>query len=436
MLLPLLIAAATAIAPSPAWTRTGAAGTPSSGIGTPALLFGESGPGLVTWGGVDGTHLGSWKVGADPVERRKIPDGLVAEPLFTGRRSAFFVRQQPVVDAIARIGTSTGTLDGSPGTFNELLHRTELRSGYAVARSPRGEIALAWIEALRGGEQRRLQLAVKPRGGRFGRPVTLAVVGPAEHPGVGNVVAAYDRREGLVIAYPVVRSSRKRQVHALIGRPGHFRRQVLGRHLGITELVAATSANGRIVVAWDTQDGGEEANGPAQVRAASRDATGRLFHKTQLLDAGDWSSRTPGRLSAAVGEDGSALLSWSQVHRGVYPVVASTSTRRGRFRVPVTLDANGAAGDAVIAPDGRMLVVWSRILRGNEQEPDQIFASISSVAGFGAPEAVSADAIATRPAAAFDPASAKFAVVWSERPTGRPPEVGGGNTAVLRGASR
>jgi hypothetical protein len=439
--LPLLLAAVLAqVSPSPAWTHTDPIGGEGNGVGAPTLLFDGTGPGLLTWGG-NKTHLASWAPGKPPSEQRAIDDALLVPPIPVSGHAAFFLRQQIVVvtkdfDTIVRVGTSTGTLDGDPGKFSELRHRTHF-APYAAARSPRTkEVAVAWIEPLTSGGNLHLRLAIRPAGGRFGRVMDVAELGPAEHPGVFNPALAYDKKGRLVLAYPVVRG-RKRQVHALIGRPGSFRRQVLGKHLGIAEIVAATSASGRIVVGWWTQDGGEEANGPAQVRAASRDPGGTLFHRTQLLDPGDWHSRAPGRLVASVDADGAALLTWSQVQRHAFPVVVSAARPGHSFGAPQQLDANGASGDIAFDPGGRALVVWSRILRGNEQEPDQIFAALREAGGkgFGAAEAVSESRVATRPAAAFDPSTQNFVAAWSEIVSGPPPEAGG-NNAVIRGAYR
>src|SRR4051794_25880436 len=169
------------------WTQTAAVGMPT--FGTPAMLFGANGSALLTalnYPAAAGTttpamrtQLATWTPGGDPVVKRTLKDELVAGPLALGGGKVLLVRQHPIGKANrVQLSTSVGTIAGAAGR-GRALARFEPAFAYAVARSRKGEVALAWIEYLPPPKsaptfpQLRLRLAVMPRGGRFGRPRTV-----------------------------------------------------------------------------------------------------------------------------------------------------------------------------------------------------------------------------------------------------------------------
>jgi hypothetical protein len=106
------------------------------------------------------------------------------------------------------------------------------------------------------------------------------------------------------------------------------------------------------------------------------------------------------------------------------PVVAAAAPPGGGFAAPQPLDGYGAAADAVVAPDGRALVVWSHSDGPLVEDATQVLAAArpAGATAFGPAEAVSAPAAeAYFPDAAFDGATGRFAVAWSEY---TPPETG------------
>ncbi len=446
--------------PSEAWARTGPVGAPAPGVSQPVLTFTRTRRALLGWSRQAAQaeprgQVAAWEPGAEPGPAVGLPGRLAVAPVPIGRGRALLAVEHITTrtdDDEFRVSLRTAVRGstGAIGRWRSLARYTGAGAA-AAAISPTGDVALAWIETrppARGEEIPTfwLRFAIRPPGRAFGPPMTAANLGDVEHPGFVTVAVAYDSLGRLLIVAPATRTSgrrRIREVIAITGRPGALRRTALGPQKGVTEVVAGTSPTGRAVVAWWTQDGGEEANLPLVVHAATRGRGAGRFGSARVVDPGDAHDRTPGRITLAVGADGAALLAWSQVRRTgsalTNPVVAASAPLGRGFGSPVMLDPDGAAGDVAIAPDGSALVVWSRILRGNEQEPDQIFAALrgADAGSFGEPEAVSEADVATRPAAGFVPATNRPVVVWSERPgDAPPPEQGGAAEAVVRAAVR
>jgi hypothetical protein len=451
-----------ATAPSEAWSRTGPLGSPSFGTSRPELAFDAAGRGLVGWSAYEQLtsastpprgRLAALPAGSAAGSATELPGDLATAPLPLGGGRTLLVVEQAVRgdgEAIGpvRLRAAVRAASGRLSRWR-VVARYGTAGAVTAAVSRTGEVSLAWVEAVAPGtgfEARyRLRMAVR-RDGRFSTPVTAAGLGPVEHPGYVTASAAYDRSGRLLLVAPALRQRGRRTVGtvvALTGRRGALRRQLLGPQSGVTDVRAATSRSGRAVVAWATQDGGEEANQPYVVRAAIRERGERRFGRARVVDPGAGRRRPAGTFELALGRDGGALMTWSQVagdgSEGPNPVVVASAAPGARFGRPAVLDPDGAAGDVAIAPDGRAIAVWSRILRGNLQQPDQVFAALrpAGSAAFAAAEAVSADGVAGRPSAAFDPATGRPAVAWSERPGEvRPPEAGGGSDTIIRAAVR
>ncbi len=142
----------------------------------------------------------------------------------------------------------------------------------------------------------------------------------------------------------------------------------LGKASDVSRLGAEIAANGRAVVAWTTQDGGEERNSPHVVRAVTR-AHGKTFGRAQTIDGhggvdADQSLDDPrSAIRLAVAPNGRALLLWGTV-AGVcchftHPLRVASASATGRFGAFRDIAPSGVPGDVAIRSDGTQLVVWS-----------------------------------------------------------------------------
>jgi len=187
-----------------------------------------------------------------------------------------------------------------------------------------------------------------------------------------------------------------------------------------------------MLVAWGTQDLGEEANTPWIVRAAQRPAGPRTFGATQDLERGDGRQarvfeRPAGRVAATLAPDGTATVAWSGITGARFPSFPARVATAGsslRFASPQTLSPNAAVGDVTSDEQGRTLVVWVTLPEaGNNQTTSQVFASLraAGAATFATPEQLSPDERADLPRAAFDSKTNRPTVVWITR-TGHVPQ--------------
>lgn len=410
-----LTAAVLALVPASAAAQWEPVELPEPG-GTPHLVFSDSGRALAVRGGPGRTTLlSSWKPGGAFGAARSIEGDLWERPVRVGRHRVLLVLQRGTPEA-SRLYSSVVGISGR--TLQRPRRIRPFRAAYESAiSSAGGEVALAWVEpaGTRDAPRLRLRLAIRPPGGAF-RVVHTLDLGEDDHPGPAAVGVAHASGGRLAVAYTTERADGRRQVHALIGRPGRWRRQVLGLHRGIADMEAEANRRGRVVIAWQTQDGGEEGNLPAEVRAALLAPRAKAFGRTQLLDPGHSAERWPGRISAAVAPDGAVAVTWSQIAgRFSYPVVVATAAPGGRFGGLTTLDADGAAGDVAFAPDGRLLASWGRLTHGDYQSPDQAFAAqrAAGAAAFGPAEPLSEDVGARAPDLTLDPASGRFLAAFS-----------------------
>src|SRR5262249_10512835 len=138
----------------------------------------------------------------------------------------------------------------------------------ALAAAPDGAIGVAWTEEHRHVQV--LRAAVRAPDGRLGAPATLARAGDEYHPGgIQSAAAACAPSGRLLVAFsrPWMHELNFSRVSAVTpgGRP-----QVLGPALDASNLAVAVARDGRAIVAWGSQDGGEERNLPFRVYAAIR----------------------------------------------------------------------------------------------------------------------------------------------------------------------
>ena len=303
----------------------------------------------------------------------------------------------------SRLTVSFASLPGSLGTRRVLDDGVNLRHA-AVAATASGAAAAVWTEdkGYRGrrANNDRLYLALRPAGGRFGKP--SVIVGSGKLSGVsvaygtgGDLLVAFERR-----AIDAKGSPGRRRVKARFRRAGHGFGVIadLGPEQGVTDLVTAVTPNGRGYVAWGTQDGGIEANDPFNVYAASKAAGTRSFRAASQLFSGEGRDiqRPDGRLGlVTTGED--ALLAFGGVADGgpaigtLRPVLTSTTGASARFQPAVPVPgANGAAGGVAVQPDGSATIVWTGQKTGELEEATAIFSATRPPGGaFGAtPELV------------------------------------------------
>ena len=319
---------------------------------------------------------------------------------------------------------SGGPIEVSVEAYRRFTKRADTFSG-AIAANAAGDVLAAWVEHLRGRDH--LVAAVRRSGGVFGRP---AAIGGSGY--FSAVSVAVSPQGDLLVAYQ--RSARGprgrivRSVEARVRRAGHTwgAAQRLGPSSGFSAIATAAAPGGRMLVAWGTQDGGEEAGTPWIVRAAIRAGGPHAFHSARQLERSQGIERPAGEVAAAMAPDGTATVAWSGIAGAsfphVYPARVATATPgAARFGTPQTLSPSAAVGDVAVDERGTALVVAATLpMPGDNQTTEQVFASVRPAGGaaFGTPELISAPERARLPRAAFAPVTNQPAVVWVSAPQG------------------
>jgi len=369
------------------------------------------------------------------VEHRPLSDRLAAPPQLFGRGRVALLRarllsKQDATQRRVRLSLSVGSLRRAlgRGRAQRLASFTTFPGGGspAMAAGPRGRIAIAWI-AYRGDDlglgRFRVRLALRRPNGRVDMRTVAAgsseESGGNEPPGVAVAIGA---RGDVIVAYTAAGPIRVRTLR----RGRRFgRAQTLGPQSGVFDLGLRASRTGRTVVAWGTQDGGEEANEPYVVRAAVRAPGAARFGPTLVIDAGEANgSRVPGRMRLAMTADGTAALAWSNA-KGRFaalttPVRVAVAERNGGFGPVAELAANGAAQDVALRADGTAIVTWTDA-RGFTFPPPspQTFAALRAGPGqpFGPPELVASSSpdggLGRQAAAAYDPRTGRPTLIWT-----------------------
>jgi hypothetical protein len=423
-------AAISALAPSTAvaasWSAPVTVGPPTSAITDPGIVFGAAGERLLSAGfrpdsgyspGQPPQSVTRLFVGTTEIAQTR----LVAPPVAYSSGRAAFLRESPHDKDFAlaiTLGVSLGDLGGRAGRFH-LLSRRAVPDTPVIAANRAGVVAVAWTEATKGVEGR-VRLAVRRAGGGFGRPVTVAS-GAVGRPTAGTssgqgLAVAVDGRGQVVVAYQRERGHKRTVEARLFGRR-LGRPQTLGPQSGLVDLSAASASGGRTVVAWGSQDVGEEANEAYSVYAAIRRAGSARFRTEQVLDPGGPAIRPFGRAALAVADDGSAVVAWSSpqgsyragIHRAVR---VATAGPRGRFGAQRELAPSGAVGDVAVGAGGAAIVVWSQLVPEDEARDVVAVVRAAGASAFGAPEAVSPSEHAVTPVAAFDPRSGRPVAAW------------------------
>jgi len=389
---------------------TQAQGFPTRGF---SRLFGQQ---------ADGGFVGRARLvlAAPPVAYGASRLALLRLPLAKGNATSADL-DDPATSMGYSFGRCCGPLEVEPGAYRRLTTRADRFSG-TIAASARGDVAAAWIEHLPGRDH--LVVAVRRPGQPFGRP---SVIGGSGF--FSSASIAWGANGDLLVAYQRSISRRgrptDRRVEARVRRAGHSwgAAQRLGASSGFSDISTAAAANGRMVVAWGTQDGGEEANTPWIVRAAVRQAGPHRFRSAQALEVSEGDDERPaGEVAAAMAPDGTATVAWSSIAGAsrphTFPLRAATADASLRFAAPQTLHPNAAAHDVAMDARGTTVVAWSTLaIPGVNQIEQQVFASlrVAGQAAFAAPEAVSPAERAEQPRVALNPQTGRPAVVWVSR---------------------
>jgi hypothetical protein len=397
----------------------------------PVLTFSGDGHALATLDGGNGGQLSPLLV-ANPGGSTFTEIGrvlLLAPPAPYGRRGFAYLRApspppgpHPIDNVkLTRLGVSLGTVPGSLGRF-QLLARLRSRPGdqsASIGADPRGNVAAAWAELQDKGRRRPLRVALRRPGHAFGRPRTL--VG---RPVVRNIALAYGTNGDLVVAFERLHAFTEAGADIAVRVKRHGGRfgpiQSLGPSRGSSSIATAVGPTGTAVVAWGTQDGGEEAGRPWTVRAAMLRSAAPRFSKTQLLDPGRV-DRPASRVGAAIGGDGTTTVAWTGVaaRKLPYPLRVAMAGRTGRFGPTAQLAPNGAMLGVVAARDGTTTVLWGSLSAAEDETLGGIFASRrpAGAGAFTASEAVSPPESASNHASiALDPLRGSPAVLWIGSP--------------------
>ena len=259
-------------------------------------------------------------------------------------------------------------------------------------------------------------MALRRAGGRFGAPRRLAtgrIRGVAAAIGAsGDVLVAWDSLGVLRARFKPRGRDGFRAAERIRSRPAFF-----------AQMRPVVTANGRAVLAWSAQfasEGGEP--GDAFFQAAVRPAGGDRFRRATLLERISPGEGAVGRPIDAVDDStGDVVIAWSGSDGSDRRVRAARVEQSGDAGPAQTLSPPGAdalLSDLASGPAGRLLAVWDG---GIEDPASTVEAALSSAADqpFGAPELVSpAGQEARSGAGAFDPATGRPTVLYSNRPEG------------------
>ena len=217
-----------------------------------------------------------------------------------------------------------------------------------AAADTRGDVVVVWtVQKGEPGGNRTIAMAVKPAGGAFAPPQTLAT---AYQP--GPVDAAIGANGDLAVAWSTFRGAGE-QYRVAVGRIGEkFPARVLSPVTDAGELLIAVDGRGETVAVW-TKNGSRQT-----VWASIRAPGGRFGPARRLNDNRGDDDNDP---ALAVNARGDAVVAWDFVDYADSPGAIEASVRRAGGRFPshprvfaadwgvmpqVAIDD---AGDAVVA---------------------------------------------------------------------------------------
>lgn len=412
--LALLIAAAPAQA-APPWSDPVTVSTAREFVDDPGLAFARDGTALASW---SAPGAGTFAAALGSPEHLVSGTSLVSSPVLYATDRAV-VTTQRAAGAKTRLSVVFGRASGTFGAPQTIAVRQNLR-GAQIAANAQGDIAIAWFED-RGVTTDRVYVAFRPHGKPFTPPILQATdrvrsvsvaVGPR-----GDVLLAYDARGIVKTRFKPARAALFRRVQTLESEPAFY-----------AQLHTAVTGNGRAYVAWAAQlltEGGDRGQGfyeaAVQPAGATRFRAAQLFEQTPPTVA-------VGHLDLVVDDANRATVAW-----GSTTVRATTSKLNGDFRSSHDV-APGLEAALATSPDGRTVVAW--IANPGDAQDGAIEAAFAPADGlFGAPETVTTGPEARVPVAAFDPASNRFGLAWSNRPNGETAPIRTFLQASLRPAS-
>jgi hypothetical protein len=267
---------------APPWEPPRTVARSTTELWGPAIEFGAGGTALLSWvegsvGGPAVTRLATMLRDGSVVPRGGLRGVFAARPQYYRRERVVLVRARRRGRPSRRTGLGRYRIEALFGatsnTFRGRLRRVATFSASpgtevaAVGSDDRGEVAVAWVEFHQRGSSPgtyrvRVALGREERG--FGRPQTLASWPLARIDDSPSVAVAYGAGGDLLVAHTTMRREGRRDrrlVAARVRRRGEAfgRAQVLGPRQASTQLTAAAAPDGRMVVTWASQDGGEEA---------------------------------------------------------------------------------------------------------------------------------------------------------------------------------
>jgi hypothetical protein len=390
------------LAATPAQAQWSPPANVSSGhqfVDNPTLAF--SSAGLATWTAQDGVGNAATSATYDAplgqAERVVSRTATISPPVLYGATRTAAARL-----AGSRLSIVFGRTDGSFGAPELIADRTNIRS-VVLAGDAQGDLALAWFED-RGVTTDRVYVAFRPHGKPFTPPLLQATdrvrsVSVAVSP-KGALLLAYDARGTVKVRYKPATAPLFRHLQTIASEPTFFAR-----------LRTAVTNNGRAYIGWAAQflsEGGDAGDGFYEV--AVQPAGALEFRPAQLLEQRP-ATELAGGLDLVTDDANGATVAWGET-----TVKAATTNAAGTFGAPMTI-APGLEAAIAGAPDGRALVAF---IQGREGA-GALLAATSHNGVFGPPETVTPGPQARVPAAAYDAGSNRWALVWSNRPSGSPP---------------
>ena len=256
----------------------------------------------------------------------------------------------PCPVASSRVGIATRTVlkpDGTQATFDQPDPEGPPGWPRAFACAKDGRIANAWTD-----EDFRLHLQLDGH-------TSILARDPREQE--LTMALAFDPHGALLVVW--AETGRVRAL--MVSRSGRRGRAVtLGQASDSSVVGAEIADSGCAVVAWTTQDLGEERNQPHVVRAAFR-APGKTFARARVIDPGqgvdpEQVGHDPqSTLRLAVAPDGRALLMWGALTKAErHPVRLATASPTGRFGHIATLTPDGFPGDVALSKQGTPALIW------------------------------------------------------------------------------
>ena len=423
----ILLAAVPVAAADLPWSAPRAASPAAAFFSLPGLVFAADGSGLISWntGEPARGHLATLRPGGAIVQRGTLGGEVVAKPLVTGgRRTVVLTRKRRVAKQFRTLDQLTATFGttASPrgrtrkvGGSHEVFGEDQ---GPAMASSG-DEVAVGWVEKV--GQERtatgsRSRVAAGVRPPADARDDAAADARLGEHR-AGLRPRARARRRLQQRPREERRATGDQVPHPSPGR-GLGGAHVLGDREPLTTLVAASNRIGQVVIAWGSQDSGEEASRPwscvprcapawlrhcrrarprrhARLRAggARRDHERRRLRRDRRMDERE---RPPGGRT--------------------FPLRTATRIGGGRFGAATEVSPNGVLGGLAVTTKNHgdvHLLAWTDAPPPNAEPhpPYDVFAALRP-----APRVPS-----TRPSASPRPRSTT-AVPRSPRsaPAGRP----------------